>query len=193
MTSRFIKQCALLFVGFMLAGQSVQADIRVISKEAEAAISKETGNVWSCRQKGTRYVLDTDAQGKVTFEKESKVLAQGTFKADKLTLSMENGEIYAYLKFAPDKIKFSQDSTDSLWEFKLNDDKIKVVYGASEYGKVKYYPETKKLKAKNKAGNTEVEFKGADGLSAAAGAYLVSNLDPEKRICLVLILLSMGK
>lgn len=192
-TPRFVKRIVFIVIVLVFYGQAVHADIRVISKDSESAMSKEGDTVWTCRHAGTRYVLETDAQGKVTFEQDSKVIAQGTFKGDKLSVSTETGGLYAYFKFSPEKIKFSPDNPESLWEFKIKGDKIKVVYGGSDYGKVKYYPETQKIKAKNMSGNTEAEFKGINAMSAAPCAYLVTGLDAEKRIFLALILLSMGK
>lgn len=170
-----------------------QADIKVISKDTEARIAKESPGQWSFRTEGTRYVLESDTEGILAFKKEDKILARGKPKGEKLTLTTDGSTVYAYFKFSVDKIKMSPDGSSSLWEFKIKPDKIKVSYGGVEYGKVKFYKDSWKVKAKNRQGNTEAEFKGMDALSAAPGAYLASSLDRDKRICVVLTLLMMGR
>lgn len=183
----------VIVLAVVFFGQAALADIKVVSKDPEAVMAGESDGSWSCSQSGTRYVLGKDGAGTVTFKKDSRILAQGTFKGDKLTMNDGTGALYAYLKFDADKIKFSPDNTVNLWEFKIKDEKIKVVYGEADMGKIKYYKDTHKIKAKNNAGNTEAEFKGVSAISLAPAAYLVSSLDSEKKIFLSLLFLSMGK
>lgn len=192
----FAKVLSRFMIVLILSGcvaQSARADIKVISKDPEARISRESDALWSCRQDGTRYVLEREDSGILLFKKESRIIARGMPKGDKLTLNTESGTVYASFKFKSDKIKCTPDGSSAEWEFKIKSGKIKVMYGGMEQGKIKFYPDTGKVKAKNRMGNTEAEFKGLSALSAAPGVYLITSADAEKRICLGLVLLMMGK
>ena len=108
---------------------------------------------------------------------------------------MDTGVDSPFLTFSisSDKVKLPFSSPANPWEIKIKAEKVKVVHGDTIFGKVKYYPESGKLKAKDAAGNTLAEMRGVGGLSAALGVFLVEPIDKDQAVFLTLYLLANGK
>lgn len=187
----FIMFCLLLTCGTSLAGQD---DIRMIfSSGDEARISKDVTGDWQFNQGAETYALEKDTKGALVFKKGYQTLASGRFKGEKLDMTTGSGDAFLNLKVTADKIKFSEPGSSTPWELKIKSDKIKLVYGDVEYGKVKYYPETGKIKAKDRMGKTVAEIRDHSGLTAAPGAFLAENFPKDKAVFLALFLISHGK
>lgn len=194
-----IKFRSLLIIALcLLVGQSVchaaGKDIRLkLSSGEEARISRSEDGSWAYRcGKEEAYDLEMDNAGSLVFKKNRRILASGRFKGEKITLTAETGGWFLSLKVKPGKIKVFPDTSSSPFEFKVKPGKVKVVYGGVDYGKVKYYPDTGKLKAKDSMGNTVAEMRGLYTLNAAPGAFLVESFSRDQSVFMALFLLSAG-
>lgn len=181
----------------LLLGQSIchaaGKDIRLkLASGEEARISRSEDGRWAYRCGTEAYGLETDNAGSLVFTKNRRTLASGRFKGEKITLTAETGDWFLSLKLTPGKIKFFPDTSASPLEFKIKPEKVKVVYGGVDFGKVKYYPDTGKLKAKDNMGNTVAEMRGLDKLNAAPGAFLVESFSRDQSVFMALFLLSAG-
>jgi hypothetical protein len=194
-----MKPKVLLFSIFCLVGVAGPAlaamdDIRLaLPSGEEARISVDRQGTWHFRQGGNTYALEKDQGGRLVFKKESKALATGRFKGEKLSMVTPSGEAYLLLKFTSDKVKVAQSATDAPWAFKFKSEKVKVVHLGVEYGKVRYYSDSGKIKAKDRSGKAVAEIRGSSALTGAPGAFLVNGLSADKSVCLALLLLSNGK
>jgi hypothetical protein len=194
-----MKQKGLLFGLVFLVGVAGPAlaamdDIRLfLPSGEEARISVDRQGTWHFRQGGNSYALEKAQDGELVFKKESKPLATGRFKGEKLSMVTPSGEAYLLLKITSDKVKVAQSATDAPWAFKFKSEKVKVVHLGVAYGKVKYYSDSGKIKAKDRSGSAVAEIRGSSALTGAPGAFLVNGLSDDKRVCLALLLLSSGK
>ncbi|MBU1171361.1 MAG: hypothetical protein KKD44_17520 [Proteobacteria bacterium] len=191
--SSIISIMLFLFLGVNLC-EAGQDTIRLtLSSGEEARIEYGSDGGWEYRQGGEIYGLEKDQAGVLVFNKGYQMIATGRFKGDKLDMATGTGDGFLFVKVTADKIKFGASSTTMSWEFKIKPDKIKIVYGSMEYGKVKYYPDTGKIKAKDKSDKTVAEIKDSKGLTAAPGAFLVDDFSQDKAVFLCLLVLSLGK
>jgi len=193
-----IKLRPLLTIVFCLfVGQGVchaaAKDIRLkLSSGEEARISRSEDSRWAYRSGTQVYELETDDAGTLVFKKGGRTLASGRFKGEKITLTAETGGCFLRLKIKPGKIKVFPDTSSAPWEFKVKPGKVKVVYDGVDFGKVKLYPDTGKLKAKDRTGNTVAEMRGLETLNAAPGAFLVESFSRDQSVFMALFLLSAG-
>lgn len=191
-----MKRIHSLVLCFLMCAASVSAQDKIKIKGPDgrvAIVTSPYSGFWEYAEAGTTWTLKKEQNGKLLFKKGSDTLATGKFKGQKLTVKTPTGDSYLNLKTKSDKIKFTFDASGNEWEFKSKTDKIKIRFDGVEYGKVKYYPDTGKLKAKDKNGNTVSEAKGYSALSAAPGVFVVKHLPEDKAAFLVLFLFSSGK
>ena len=62
-----------------------------------------------------------------------------------------------------------------------------------ELGKVKYYPDKGKLKAKDMAGNERAASKDVGKLSGGLAPFIIKDLNQDQRNYLMLLIFAMGK
>lgn len=155
-------------------------------------VSSPYTDFWEYADSGTIWTLEKK-NNHLVFKKNGSVSATGTFKGNKLKMNSSSGKLFLTLKTSSEKLKFSFDETGNEWEFKQTSDKIKVRFDGIEYGKVKYYPDTGKIKAKNKNGATVSEVKHQSRISMFPGVFLVNTLPDDKSAFLVLLIISIAR
>jgi hypothetical protein len=173
-------------------------EIKIVFNGATVTV-KKSGSRWEMTDGGKTYTVEETGNSTYKFLENGDQVATGAFKeADKFKFKTSDGKLYMKLKFknedGANKIKISLEDTElEPWSLKFKEDKVKVMKGDTELGKVKFYPEDNKLKAKDASEKEVAQTKDLTRLSAALGPYLISELDPAHRNCLILILLAMGK
>jgi hypothetical protein len=148
---------------------------------------------WEVADKGNVFSA-TSQGGQVSLQEGGKAFAQGKLKGDKLVLTGSSGEWV--LKFKAEKTKFGRSQELTPLEFKIKEDKIKVVLEEQELGKVQFYPDTGKLKVKDHDAAEIAVLKGLGRLSAAPGVFLAEKqgfLSETDRNLLLVTLLALGK
>ena len=182
-----------LFSGLARAGEMLEEYKIKFGIEAISVKIKKMGeNRWTARIDDRKYSLQGDGQGKYEFKwpdgKLDGKLASSKFK-------LKNGdEDFLEVKFSGDKIKIRLPDSQNDWSIKSKDGKLKVFEGEIEIGKVQYYPETGKLKAKDNAGIEVAEMKEAGWERAVLAPFLMGGAVPlEQRLFLVLLFFSQEK
>lgn len=158
----------------------------------EEEIRKVATGHWSVTRGATSYACQRSGQA-LTVTKDNAPWLTGKAGSDKASLLKGDGSTYLSVKYRSDKIKLTAPGVSKLWEFKISSDKIKVRVGEKEYGKVKYYADTGKTKAKTAAGAEVAAIYGLGRNSAAPGVILVNELDHDQTSALMLLLLVLGK
>ncbi len=165
---------------------SIQRNARVME------IQETRPGAWTCRADGNRLVVEVTG-GDVKLLRDGRRVAAGKVDGARLEVTGADGAAVFSFKFYPDKTKvFLPGRTDPI-EFKRKEDKVKVVVKGEEVGKVKYYGDTGKLKAKNAAGEVVAQTRDMGRLSAALAPFVVADLNEDLRIQLCLVLLALGK
>ena len=158
--------------------------------KSEASISNPYGNLWEYSESGNTWSVDSGDNGKVVFKKGYDTLAEGKFKGSKLEMKSIYGDLYLKLKITSEKIKVNWNKTDDTWVLKRKEDKIKAKLNDMDYGKIKFYTDTGKLKVKDRFDTVIAEIKSFDRLSFAPGAFLMTELSNDQKIFLTLLLFS---
>ena len=158
--------------------------------KSEATISNPYGNLWEYSEQGNNWSVDSGDNGKVVFKKGYDTLAEGKFKGSKLEMKSIYGDLYLKLKITSEKIKVNWNKTDDTWVLKRKEDKIKAKLNDMDYGKIKFYTDTGKLKVKDRFDTVIAEIKSFDRLSFAPGAFLMTELSNDQKIFLTLLLFS---
>jgi hypothetical protein len=163
-----------------------------LSSGVEARISKNDQGAWIWQVGAEIYTLVMEKAGLV-FKHGGTILATGRIKGEDVTLTTASGDTFLGLKCRADKIKVVLNASSPPWEIKFKGDKVKIVQSNTEYGKVKFYSETGKIKAKAPQGNAVAEMKGRSALSAAPGVFLIEPLTQDQAVFMALYILSAGK
>ena len=158
--------------------------------KSAASISNPYGNLWEYSESGNTWSVDSGDNGKVVFKKGYDTLAEGKFKGSKLEMKSIYGDLYLKLKITSEKIKVNWNKTDDTWVLKRKEDKIKAKLNDMDYGKIKFYTDTGKLKVKDRFDTVIAEIKSFDRLSFAPGAFLMTELSNDQKIFLTLLLFS---
>jgi len=154
-------------------------------------VTSDDSTAWSCSMGGEQLSVSVD-DGKYSLKKGTNTVASGTLDGGKLTLEDESGGTYLKLKFKVDKIKIWLGADTTLWELKRKENKYKVRVGDTRYGKVKYYPDNGKTKAKDTSESVVAESKAFENLSPALGAFLIKEADNERATFLAMVLMAHG-
>lgn len=193
MIRRFFTMTILLM---LVAASPVMAgmDVSLVkADDSKISISNPYGDLWEYSENGESWSLNCSDNGKVVFRKGYGTLAEGKFKGSKLQLNTVNNDFFIRLKIKSDKIKISWSKSDDFWELKQKSDKVKVKRNDIEYGKIKFYPETGKLKAKDRFGETVVEIKKIEKLTAAPGAFLMTDLSKDQQVFMAILLFAKNR
>ena len=100
---------------------------------------------------------------------------------------------YLVVKMKPGKIKIALSEGSEPFSLKFKENKVKVKRGDEVFGKVKFYPDTGKLKVKDKDNKPVARIKNAGKLRAAPGVFLIKDLDRDRRDFLLALLFGLGK
>lgn len=181
-------------------GNAVQFTIYYGPTQNAVQVKKEAEGKWTATESGQARSVTVDANYHVTLLEGGKTVAEGRLKEGKLALATPEKKFYLEVKFKEEKIKIAvTEGAPVTWDLKTKADeqsgelKIKLKYGETEKGKVKYDPAKRKLKVKD-AGDQEVAVSREIGrLSAAPAVFLISDLSPEQRSFLLLLLIALNK
>ena len=172
-------------------GQSLK--ILLSPGPTEIKIKALEGGVWEAKGAGGQYRLEPGKGDKLIFTLPDQTRIEAVVQVDRAKFK-RNGDLWLGVKLYPDKIKVDlTESGSGDWEYKDKGDKIKVYRGEGQTGKVKYYPETGKLKAKDNDEKEVAVIKGAGRPSAVLAPFLSTGLSPERQVCLALLLLHLGR
>jgi hypothetical protein len=129
---------------------------------------------------------------KYRFDDEEQIACVVTCKPERIKIKSPEGQLLWKIKLKDGKVDvLRQEEGGADFTFKLKDDKIKVRAGEKTLGKVKLYPERKKVKIKDAAEN--VRFKiNAETLSAGYGALLLDDVSVEEQLVMVAEIMSAG-
>ena len=130
---------------------------------------KQNGTEWTATEGADVFVIDYKNGKEFSLTKNGKALASGTLATGKLALTGDS--FFLELKFKEEKIKVFSSSGAMPYEIKMKEDKVKVVWSELEYGKVKFYADTQKLKAKDKDDTEVAVMKDAGKLRSALAAF----------------------
>lgn len=162
------------------------SELKIKHKSAEKWKAKTDSGSWSVKVKdgGAKYKL---------IKGDDAVVAEAKLKDGKLKFKDASGNLYFKVKIKDDKLKVYLEEEGVPWEIKFKEDKVKVVKEEAEHGKVKYYPDNGKLKAKDKDGNEVASMKEFGKLSGGLAPFLMSGLNREQQTYLALLVFAMGK
>lgn len=177
-------------------GADSQADAAVSSIKIELndgkvilKVKRRGEGTWSCSRDGAELAVKANG-GEYTLTKGSETIASGTLDGGTLKLEDGAGKAYMDLKFTTEKVKISLKGDATVWELKRKENKYKVRVGETEYGKVKYYPDNGKTKAKDTADAVVAQCKSFEQLNPSLGAFLVKDANEEMQTFLMLVLMS---
>ena len=110
------------------------------------------------------------------------------YTQDKITLTRQDGGDYLQIKDDGEKLKVRISGQPQQWSIKKKDDKdaYKIKQGDNNFGKVKFYPEKSKVKAKDEAG-TEVCMMRANALKPAPALCLMNDIAQKDKLMLFLL------
>lgn len=147
---------------------------------------------WTCNVDGNDLVVKRSDNAYELYRWGGR-FATGEMNAGKLNL-YESGDFALFsLKLSDEKIKLCIGNSIESIEFKIKPDKIKVVEKGAEVGKVKFYADTGKCKAKNAREETVAESNDFETCSVALAPFVVQDIDKEIRLFSVLILLALDQ
>ena len=179
-----------------LAATAVAGELPKYKIEAGGSVivvSQQGGKKWSASEGGTTHTVAIGDDNSVTFSEGAKELAKGAIRGDKLVMTLEGNKRAMELRIRDDKIKVALAEGGDPWEIKFREDKIKLVRSEKELGKVKYYADTGKLKAKDANEKTVAEVRGVGRLAAGPVAFLIPDLDAGRRNFILLLLFALGR
>ncbi|MGA1871503.1 MAG: hypothetical protein ACMUJM_23495 [bacterium] len=154
---------------------------------------------WTGTEKGRSFTVSLTKDGKVTYfsgnegKGGKEMIAQGVMNSGKLRMTQSDGAFYAYIQCRAEKIKIELSEGAEPFEMKISDEKIKVRQHDKVYGKIKYYPDTDKTKAKDEKGIEVAYSKSFSHTTAVLGAFLLPSIDQKMRTFICLFLLAAGK
>lgn len=123
----------------------------------------------------------------------NEIYANGKTGAEKIKIK-KDGDAYLTFKMYSDKMKIQIADSSNVWQIKDKEDKYKVYLNDESRGKVKYYPDNGKTKAKDADNNTIASTKGFSKLNPALGALFIepeTDSDDEIRAFIMLSLMVM--
>nr|WP_321400764.1 hypothetical protein [uncultured Desulfobacter sp.] len=188
----FLTTLVCLIAGLGVCSATANDIHLTLSSGFDARISKNDQGAWTWQAGAEMYTLAMEKAGLV-FKRGQTILATGRIKGEEVTLTSASGDTFLDLKCRADKIKVVLNAASPPWEIKFKGDKVKIVHSDREYGKVKFYSETGKTKAKDSQGNAVAEMKGRRELSAAPGVFLIEPLTQDQAVFLALYLLSADR
>ncbi|MBN1671682.1 MAG: hypothetical protein JXR37_11640 [Kiritimatiellae bacterium] len=157
------------------------------------SITRVSDKKWTATESGATLTVELGEKNSVTLLAGDTRIAEAEAKGGKIKLAEPNGTFYLEIKFQADKTKVTVTDGEDPYEFKAKDDKIKVARGSSEYGKIKYYPDTGKLKVKDLIETEVAVSRDIKQLTAAPGVFAIPNLEAQKRTFIMLVLFAFGK
>ena len=187
----------LLATGFLLTATvsatnaaPAKLKIEIDGGKSTLSVTQEGPSAWACTVDSVTFKVKVDGDN-VLCHRDTSLVAQGSIRDGKIAISTPDDAFFAETKLKADKTKVRFSKDGATWEFKVKGDKLKVRTGDKKYGKVKFYPETGKTKAKDAQGRTVAACRGMGRPSAALGVFLIPDLTPPKRDFLVLLLLAL--
>ncbi len=192
MIRRLLILTIILFTLSSVSAYAGRGDSIIIKRngKSEASVSNPYGSLWEYTETGNTWSVNSSDNGKVVFKKGYDTLAEGKFKGSKLEMQSVYGDLFLKLKVTPEKIKVNWNKTKDTWVLKRKEDKIKARLNDMEYGKIKFYSDKGKLKAKDRFDKVVAEIKSFDRLSFAPGAFLMTELSNDQKIFLAMLLFS---
>ncbi|MBF0497430.1 MAG: hypothetical protein HQK58_12780 [Deltaproteobacteria bacterium] len=185
----------LMLLGSVLVKEAAAAAGQIVSygPGKHLALDKDREG-WQAIAEGQAYTLRVDAQGAMTFLKNGRAVANGKLRGSMAKLSAA-GSSYGQLKLKADKIKIAlADDGFYGWTLKYKTDKIKVLKNRKKVGKVVFYPNTGKLKAKDVKNQEVAVMAGSSRISGILAPFLMGNeVNMDRRVCLVLMLLALNR
>jgi hypothetical protein len=145
---------------------------------------------------GSTQLVGKNKSGKRKYDKGGEVVVVVKSDTDKFKLKDEAGKLLWKVKLKDDKVKISdteEGDGDNTFSIKTKDDGFKVKRGEDkELGKVKFYPDDKRIKVKDAAGSEQFKA-SADKASAAWGVLLLSDIPEDLRFVIMAELASRGR
>lgn len=129
---------------------------------------------------------------KYRFGDEEQIACVVTYKPERIKIKSPDGRLLWKIKLKEGKVDvLRQEEGNADFTFKFKGEKVKVRTGEKTLGKVKLYPEEKKIKIKDAAENTRFKI-NAETLSAGYGALLLDDVSPEEQLVMVAEIMSAG-
>jgi|GEM_PF-1319290 len=182
----------------MVAGDS-SGKIKVKKGEEVLFVFSETapGSAWEATSGNYELKISRDAEAYIFSLRSPKETYKLKEKDLKYKLYDPNGKLRFKVKLKPgdNKMKISQMEEDPApWSLKkkVPENKYKVTKAEKEIGKVKYYPESNKIKVKD-TGDGEVCSLKTDRLCSCPVVCLFTELDEKDRLLLFALLVIVEK
>ena len=172
------------------AGTSVTISLDNGARSIE--VHETSPGLWTCRIGDITWSVQRQGPN-IAVRRDDTTVGTGTLEAGKLKVRAKDGALLFALTVRDDKVKLVVQGSATPYEFKYKENKIKVVYRDEAVGKVKFYPESGKLKAKGPDDQVVAVSRDLGRLSASLGPFLVPGLDDATRVPVVLTLLALGK
>ncbi|KJR40433.1 secreted protein [Candidatus Magnetoovum chiemensis] len=199
MSDNLKQSLSLVFLFSILLALSAHAiaksyDTVELEKNESLLISfKQTSYGW--QSKSNSKTFEIEKTGNTYQFKSGSLFYTLKIKDDKYKLYNIKDVLVFKIKEKEGKIKISQSEEDpNPWILKLSDNegKYKVEKSGAEIGKVKYYPDDGKLKAKDDKDNVLCSMK-YNHLSIAPAVCLINGISEEERLVLFTMLMLIGK
>ena len=189
---KYLLSMSLCAVSLPLYGADGQA-IRVSYDGSKSAVVTWDGDLWRLQAEGQRLSLTRAADGAITLRKNDAVVATSKPSGGELVLQGAETRVLKF-EFKADKIQVWSSPDGDPVEFKAKDGEFKVRQGKTELGKIKFYPDTGKIKAKNVADEEVAVCRGRTQAKAACGAFLLPADTPaDQKLLAFLVLVALDR
>ncbi|MFP4476506.1 MAG: hypothetical protein ACLFOY_13190 [Desulfatibacillaceae bacterium] len=218
-TACFLFMSAVGFTLFALpAARAAMAEFRISYGPAGSPIlvEQESREKWTATEGGTKYAVTVENGRNVSLRRDFDMVASGAIEEDALVLRNPEGEFYAAVRFAGDKVGLVPEEGDDPWMAgevtreaepenayeKMQaetgtDDEVEmerlilVERGGTTRGVVKHYPEVNRLKVRDNSGEVLAQMKGATRLSPVLAPFVVQDADKARRNFFMLLLFTL--
>ena len=142
---------------------------------------------------GGKEIVGKNKSGKRKYEQDGAVIAVVKSDGAKLKIKDEGGKLLWKIKLKDDKVKIADnEELVNAYSIKTRDDGFKVKLGETELGKVKFYPDDKRIKVKDAGGNAVFKA-SADKASAMWGVLLLKDIPEAQRFVIMAELGARGR
>jgi hypothetical protein len=160
---------------------------------AKSAVIVKSGDQWTITAEGQRLSLSLTADGTMQLRRGDTLVASGKRNKTALDLTASTGS-YLKLELSAAKTRIWLNSDAKAIECRLKEGQIRVSQADKELGRVKYYSDTKKAKAKTPSDEEVALLRDATGPGAFLMPFLLDGTVPsEKRMVLVLVLCALDR
>lgn len=189
-----IGLCGLLLLAAAQCALAAEtAGAKITYDGTRSVVLAKSDDGWTLDAPGQKWSLTTAKDGTMSLRRGETLVASGKQAKAELDLTSPAGR-FLKLQLAAEKTHIWLDAEAKPIECKLKEGQIRVSLDGKELGRVKYYADTKKAKAKSAADQEVAVMRDARGPTAALAPFLMgAEVPDEKRMALVLLLFALDR